>query len=62
MRVKEGKQYLCTKSVYMDDGELDYIKGKVYLSENEDCITDEQGDDFHVWEHTEHPERYFTEL
>ena len=59
MLAKEGKQYICTENVYMDDGELAYIEGNIYPCENEGCITDEQGDDFHLWQH---PEKYFTEL
>lgn len=49
MKVIKGKQYLCKQDVIMDDGELAYIKGRVYMSENDGCITDEEGDSEHEW-------------
>ena len=49
MKVIKGKQYLCKQDVIMDDGELAYIKGRVYTSEHDDCITDEDGDSKHEW-------------
>lgn len=31
------------------DGEIAYLKGEVYFSENDNCITDIQGDKHHGW-------------
>lgn len=59
MEIEKGKRYLCTKTVVMDDDEVDYIKGKVYLSEADGCITDEQGFKRHQWTDGTSPEEYF---
>jgi hypothetical protein len=40
---------------------LAYIKGKVYFSESDACITDEDGDKFHVWKpNNDEVDRFFT--
>lgn len=59
MEIEKGKRYLCTKTVVMDDDEVDYIKGRVYWSEMEGCITDEQGFKMHQWTEGTSPEEYF---
>lgn len=47
--VKKGDQYRCIKDVVMDgSGPVAYIKGKVYESEYENCLTDEQGEKTHT--------------
>jgi hypothetical protein len=43
MKIKKGKKYECVKTVVMDDGDVEYVKGRVYLSELEHCLTDESG-------------------
>lgn len=52
-------KFLCTRDVVMNDGFFSYKEGCIYLSEWNDCITDEEGDDSHIW--TE-PEDYFIPL
>ena len=47
--LKVGAVYECTRDFYMDDGELDYIKGKKYLCEQNGCFTDEQGCKDHMF-------------
>jgi len=44
-----GEFFICTKTVLMDDGKLAYTEGKIYKSEQEDCITDEDGIIQHYW-------------
>ena len=42
--IEKGDKFKCIKTYKMEDGEVAYIKGKIYLSELKDCITDEQLD------------------
>jgi len=47
---EKGKWYVCIKTVVMiSSGSTAYRKGKLYKCEEENCITDEQGDKFHYW-------------
>jgi uncharacterized protein YggU (UPF0235/DUF167 family) len=48
-KIKSGTYHKCIKDVYMVDGFLAYKNGKTYKSENDKCITDEQGDNSHFW-------------
>lgn len=50
-RSKVGKRYRCVRTVCMNNNSRDirYIKGKVYKSEVEGCITDETGLKEHLW-------------
>lgn len=51
MEIKKGQKFLCINTVIMinGDGEIAYLKGEVYFSENDNCITDIQGDKHHGW-------------
>lgn len=49
-QIRKGDMFECIKDVVMDDGEFFYIKGKVYASEFNGCITDEQECEFHHWD------------
>lgn len=58
-KVYKGHYYYCIKSVIMQPtGEEAYTKGKVYHSENDDELTDNQGDPYHVIDR-DFAERYF---
>ena len=49
-KILVGDKFLCTKTVIMDPSEeVAYKKGKIYYSDYDDCITDEQGDMHHRW-------------
>lgn len=48
-QIRKGDVFECTQNVVMDDGEVSYIKGKVYASEVNGCITDEQHTENHYW-------------
>jgi hypothetical protein len=43
IRIKKGEMYRCLKDFVMDDGSISYYKGRLYKSEKDDCLTDEQG-------------------
>lgn len=45
--IKKGDKFLCTKDYVMDDQTIAYYEGKEYLSEYDNCLTDEGGDDYH---------------
>ena len=48
--MKKGEKYKCIKTVVMEDtGDIDYIEGKTYPCEEDNCLTDEQGDVMHDW-------------
>ena len=49
--IKKGDSFLCIKNVFMnDDNELAYNSGNTYVSDNDGCITDNQGDKKHFWD------------
>ena len=47
--ITKGKTYLCRKDVVMDSGEVAYREGVLYHSEEDGCLTDEQGSVGHLW-------------
>lgn len=47
--IRKGEKFECIKDVIMTDDILAYMKGKIYLSEADDCITDARGDTKHQW-------------
>lgn len=49
-QIRRGDVFECIQHVIMDDGEVSYIKGKMYTSDVKGCITNEKKDKFHRWE------------
>lgn len=50
MEIKKGDRFLCIKEVVMIPTEsIAYRKGKIYTSENDDCITNDKGNKHHSW-------------
>jgi hypothetical protein len=49
-QIRKGDMFECIEDVIMDDGEVSYVKGKVYASEVNGCITDEQHYKNHHWD------------
>ena len=45
--IEKGDMFLCIKNYIMDDYSTDYIKGNIYTSEIDNCITDDDGDTKH---------------
>ena len=61
-KIQKGSRWLCIKTVVMDDtDETAYIEGKMYKSEMNDCITDEEGLISHQWT-VDYFEEYFKEV
>lgn len=63
--IKKGDKLLCIQTVVMEDedsGEITYIEGKEYVSEIDNCITDEQGCDHHYWSEKDNVWDYFMKL
>ena len=49
LEIRNGDKFLCLEDVVMEDGELAYRKGGLYLSEVDSCITNLQCDRNYVW-------------
>lgn len=47
--IRKGEKFECIKDVVMDNDNLAYTKGAIYLSETNNCITDAQGNTQHLW-------------
>lgn len=45
--IRKGDNFLCKKDFLMEDDTVAYMKGKVYLSEKDNYITDEDGSNLH---------------
>jgi hypothetical protein len=49
--IEQGDEFVCLKNVRMIvSNELKYIKGYVYKSDNDGCITNCDGNKFHQWD------------
>jgi len=46
-KIKKGDRFLCIKDFKMDDGEIAYVKGKEYVSDKNNHITDNEPDPNH---------------
>ena len=51
MIIKKGDKFKCIKDVIMNDDpeEVAYTSDKIYISEIDECITDNQGIVYHYW-------------
>ena len=48
--IKKGDKFRCIKTlIYTGSGDIWYHKGRVYQSDMDGCITDEDGDIDHEW-------------
>lgn len=48
--IEQGDEFVCLKTVRIQrSNSIVYIKGYVYQSDNEGCITNCDGDKFHEW-------------
>lgn len=58
----KGDSYMCVKTVYMDGNPKDiaYKKGKIYVSDVNGSLKDENGDT-HYWDSVEELNEYFSE-
>ena len=44
-----GKKFRCIQDVIFGGVDVIYKKGRIYKSEVEGCITNEEGNQFHEW-------------
>ena len=49
MKIKKGNTFVCIKKVHIKNERCFYLKGRLYYSEIDDCITDEQNTKDHKW-------------
>ena len=51
MKIKKGNEFVCIKKVVIKcfDKITEYKKGFIYISEKDNCITNESGDINHYW-------------
>ena len=58
----KGDSYMCVKTVYMDGNPKDiaYKKGKIYVSDVNGSLKDENGNT-HYWDSVEELNKYFSE-
>lgn len=58
--IKKGDTYKCIKTVKMSgDGRVMYVAGKIYTSEQDGCLTDENGIIEHYWLEEDSFEKHF---
>ena len=63
MKIKKGDKLLCIKDVVMTkSGKTMYYAGKVYESEEDDCITNEEGMISHAWYAEDNPQEHFKKI
>ena len=55
-KIQKNDKFLCLYDYVMDDGRIAYTNGKVYFSEIDSCITD---DDFDVDHKMEKQDDFF---
>lgn len=48
-KIRKGDVFECIQHVVMNDGGVTYIKGKIYASEKDGCITNGEHDENHQW-------------
>ena len=55
MIIKKGDKFKCIRDVIMDDDpkSIAYTSDKIYISEVDECITDNQGLVYHHWNNKE---------
>lgn len=60
--IKKGDVFLCIQDYVMDRGDIAYFKGGKYISHNDGCITDNDGDRTHMMHYATEPDLdlYFT--
>lgn len=54
MEIKKGNRFVCTEDVIMEGSrQVNYVKGDVYTSEEDGCITNMLGERVHSWTNPE---------
>lgn len=62
--IKKGDKFRCIKDVIMDDDpdDIAYHAGNIYISEEDGCVTDNDGNTSHIWDTFDNMEDYFIKL
>ena len=55
-QIHKGDVFKCIQHVIMEDGSVAYVEGKIYASEKDDCITNDENDENHEWRTQENHE------
>lgn len=55
-----GEWWKCINDVVMESNKIAYYSNKLYKSELENCITDTDGNKYHIWTVYSHMFKYFT--
>ena len=58
-KIAKGDRFLCLENYIMYDGRTAYTKGKIYLSQIEKCLTDDDFDIHHEMEYESDFTKYF---
>lgn len=58
MEIKKGMKFRCIETVVMNTGDIAYIKGGIYISHDNNCITDIRLKKDHLWQEKEY-KKYF---
>lgn len=61
-KLKINHSYRCVKDVIMNNGLFAYLKDKIYICEERNALTDEQGDIYHYWSEEEEFNKYFIDI
>jgi len=59
MNINKGDTFLCIKDFYMNDDTLTFKKGKFYVSQRNNCITNNYGNKGHIMNQFEPFSEYF---
>ncbi len=62
MKIKVGDVFVCIKKVHRKNEKCFYFKGKMYQSEINNCITDEEKNKSHTWTKKKLKKKYWLKL
>lgn len=60
--LKKGDKFLCKEDFVMDDGRVEYTKDKIYISEIDDCVTNNSGNVHHAHTELGNLQEYLTKI
>tara|TARA_R110000782_G_scaffold253897_1_gene342163 strand:- start:37 stop:231 length:195 start_codon:yes stop_codon:yes gene_type:complete len=62
MKILKGDKFVCIKKVVMNTKKITYKKGFVYISEIDECITNDNLDTDHKWSSQKQLKQHFVKL
>ena len=62
MEIKKGDWFVCVKKVHRKNEKCFYLKGQLYKSEIDYCITDEENNKGHKWTKKKLHKKYWLKL